>query len=262
MNYNGKITLPPLIWRIFSVWYRHVRVYSQNLISNGFPPFVEPLIFLAGIGLGLGKYISTMEGIPYLQFLAVGLIVTSAMYTSAFECSFGTFIRLEFHKIYDSMLSAPITANNLLIGEIIWAGTKGLFFSTAVSSVFLLFKLVYLPYILIAPLVGFLTGIMMATLSLTITSFVNNINHFNFYFTGIISPMFFFSGVIFPLNSLPKIVRIIAEFLPLTHSIRLMRTIASGQFKAHIFFDLLYIILFSALFGYIGISKLKKKLIT
>ena len=119
---------PPILPRIYSVWFRHMRVYTKHLISNGLPPFLEPLIFLAGIGLGLGKYIVSMDGVPYIQFLAVGLVITSSMYTSAFECSYGTFIRLEYEKVYDGMLGAPLTVNNLLIGEILWAGTKGLFF--------------------------------------------------------------------------------------------------------------------------------------
>ena len=118
--------------RIMSVWYRHMLVYTRNLFSNGLPPFLEPLIFLAGVGLGLGKYIVSMEGMPYIQFLASGLLVTSSMYTAAFECTYGTFIRLEFDKVYDGMLGAPITADDLIIGEILWAGSKGFFFSLAV----------------------------------------------------------------------------------------------------------------------------------
>jgi lipooligosaccharide transport system permease protein len=113
-----------------------MRVYTKNIFSNGLPPFLEPLIFLAGVGLGLGKYITqSMEGLSYLEFLGTGLLVTAAMFTAAFECSFGTFIRLEFEKVYDGMLAAPITVNNLIIGEILWAGTKGLFFSFAVLCI-------------------------------------------------------------------------------------------------------------------------------
>ena len=69
-----------------------------------------------------------MEGLTYIEFLGTGLLMTSAMFTASFECTFGTFIRMEFDKVYDGMLAAPITANNLIIGEIIWAGTKGVFF--------------------------------------------------------------------------------------------------------------------------------------
>ncbi len=129
MNSNN---LPSFAHRIYSVWFRHVLVYTRNILSNGLPPFMDPLIFLIGVGLGLGKYISSMDNLPYIQFLASGLLVTSSMYTSAFECTYGTFIRLEFDKVYDGMLAAPITTSDLILGEILWAGTKGLFFSFAV----------------------------------------------------------------------------------------------------------------------------------
>lgn len=252
---------PPLSARISSVWFRHYRVYTKNLISNGLPPFLEPLIFLAGIGIGMGKYISEMDGIPYLQFLATGLPITAAMFTAAFECSFGTFIRLEFDKVYDGMLAAPITVNNLLVGEILWAGSKGLFFSSAVILVVSLFGLVPLWGLLFAPLVGFLTGVMFASLSLLITSFVNSINHFNFYFTGFLSPMFFFSGVVFPIANLPESIRPAAELFPLTHSVRILRSLILFELRPILIADLLYIVVFSLVIGALGIRRLSKKLI-
>src|SRR5512136_2300508 len=101
MSINREMAYPRLWHRLYSVWFRHYRVYVTNLISNGLPPFLEPLIFLAGIGLGMIKYITNMDGIPYLQFLGTGLPITAAMYTAAFECSFGTYIRLEYEKVYD-----------------------------------------------------------------------------------------------------------------------------------------------------------------
>ena len=150
MSSSKPPAYPPLRHRLFSVWYRHVRVYREHLISNAFPPFFEPLIFLAGVGLGLGRYIEPIDGRPYVQFLAIGLLITSSMWTAFFECSFGTFIRMEFQKTYDGMLSAPITANNLIVGEMLWAASKGLFFSSAVlcmlTLVSLIFPAAFLPW--------------------------------------------------------------------------------------------------------------------
>ncbi len=262
MTDSKTLQYPPLRWRLYSVWYRHMRVYTRNILSNGFPPFVEPFIFLVGVGLGLGKYITEpMGGVRYIEFLGVGLLVTTAMFTSAFECSFGTFIRMEFEKVYDGMLAAPITVNNLIVGEMIWAGSKGLFFSFAVLCILSVFKIVALPYGLLAPLVGFLTGVMFAALSLLVTSFVKTIHHFNFYFTGFISPIFFFSGVIFPIENLPGPVRPLAEIVPLTHSVRLVRAICTNDYKPVLLLDLLYIAIFILIVGYFAIRRLKKRLV-
>ena len=253
--------IPSLASRLFSVWYRHMLVYTRNLVSNGLPPFLEPLIFLAGVGLGLGKFITSMEGIPYLQFLASGLLVTSSMYTSSFECTFGTFIRLEFDRVYDGMLAAPITANNLIVGEILWAGSKGLFFSFAVLVIVTAFGIISPGLSLLAPLVGFLTGVMFAALSLYVTSFVKDINHFNFYMTGFLSPMFFFSGVVFPVSSLPKVIQPFAEIMPLTHVVRLIRAFCLIRFHGSLWLDLLYAIAVTLLFGTLAVRRLKRRLI-
>ncbi len=262
MTDSQSIQYPPLYMRLYSVWYRHMRVYTKNLLSNGFPPFLEPLIFLTGVGLGLGGYITeTIEGVRYIEYLGTGLLVTTAMFTSAFECSFGTFIRLEFEKVYDGMLAAPMTVNNLIVGEMIWAGTKGFFFTFAVLCILSLFKIVVLPYGLLAPFIGFVTGVMFAAISLLVTSYVKTINHFNFYFTGFISPMFFFSGVVFPVGKLPGIVRPLAELVPLTHSVRLVRAVCTSRYQPVLLLDILYIVLFIAIVGYFAIHRLKKRLV-
>jgi lipooligosaccharide transport system permease protein len=253
--------VPGLVQRVMSVWHRHVRVYGKNIFSNGFPAFAEPLIFLAGIGMGLGVVVKVMDGIPYLQFLGTGLVVSTAMMTSAFECSYGTFIRLEFEKVYDGMLAAPISVRNLLVGEIIWAGTKGFFFSSAVLMVIAAVGIIRVPQSLLVPFVGFLTGVMFASISLITVSFVKSIDQFSFYFTGLLSPMFFFSGIVFPLSSLPPSLRLVAELLPLTHPVRITRNIFFLQHEPLLWFDLLYMVLVTLVASYIGIGRLTRKLI-
>lgn len=255
------IAEPPLIARIVSVWFRHVRVYSRNLISNALPPFLEPLIFLVGIGIGLGRYIETMDGFPYLEYLGSGLLVTAAMFTAAFECTFGTYIRMEFDKVYEGMLAAPLTANNLMVGEILWAATKGFAFTFSVLVIVTAFGILPLGLALLTPFIGFLTGAMFATLGLLITSFVDTINHFNFFFSGVISPMFFFSGVVFPVDNLPPVVRPISELLPLTHPVRLARSLALGTENPLWWFDILYIVAFVFVVGWLAIRRIEKKLI-
>ena len=252
---------PPLGRRLHSVWYRHMRVYTRNLVSNGLPPFLEPVIFLVGIGVGLGKYITSMDGMPYLLFLATALPVTSSMFTAAYECTFGTFIRLEFEKAYDGMLAAPITVRDLFVGELLWAGTKGLFFAACVVAVMACFGTAPMPGSLLSPVVGFLTGMMFGALSLLVTSFVKNINHFNFYFTGLLSPMFFFAGTVFPLESLPPVLRPLAELLPLTHPVRLTRSLITGRPSAVLWADLAFLLVATALAGWYGIRRLRARIV-
>lgn len=268
MNDNNLQHYPPLHKRLYSVWFRHMRVYSQNIFSNAFPPFFEPLIFLAGIGMGLGNYIEPINGQSYILFLAIGLLVTASMWTAFFECTFGTFIRLEFQKVYDGILAAPITANDLIVGEILWAGSKGFFFSLAVLVTLLIVSLfphvdmsIPMPNALAAPFIGFINAVMFASMALLITSFVKTINHFNFFMTGLISPMFFFSGVVFPISNLPKVLHPVAELVPLTHSVRILRCICGGSIECILAWDVAYILIFTTAMALLAIHRLKKRLI-
>ncbi len=258
----NKINPPSFSQRVFSVWYRHILVYVKNIFSNGIPPFLEPLLFLAGVGIGLGGFVGEINGIPYVTFLAAGIIAPPAMFTAAYECTFGTFIRLEFDKVYDGMIAASITVKDLFIGEILFCGTKGLFFSSAVLVVLSAFGLIGSFMAIFSVLVGFFTGMMFAALSLLVTSYVNNINHFNFYFTGFITPTFFLSGIVFPLNTLPKFVEIIAQFFPLVHSVNLMRAFCFNEFELSLIGDVFYIIAFILIIGFLAIKRLEKKIIT
>jgi len=202
-----------------------------------------------------------MDGIPYIQFLAIGLILTSSMYTASFENTFGTFIRLEFDKVYDGMLAASVTAQNLMWGELLFSATKGAFFAGAVLVILTCFGLVTTPGMLLGIPLGFLTAAMFGALAMLVTSFVTNINHFNFYFTLFISPLFFFSGVVFPLSQLPESIRWIAGLMPLTHPVELMRLAAGGTTIYPTWVNALYIALWIPLVGAWAVHRMHRRLV-
>ncbi len=262
---DGERAQPPgRIGRIASVWYRHYRVYTRNFISNAFPPFLEPVFFLLAIGIGLGTFITRMENMSYFQFLASGMMIPPAMYTASFECTFGTFIRLEFEKVYDGMLASPLTYTDMILGEILFCAVKSFFFSACVLIVITVssggtFPLY--PAALLAPIGGLLTGLMFAPLSLIVTSLVKNINHFNFYFTGLLTPMFMVSGIVFPLSSLPAPLLVVAEAMPLAHAVRIVRALCTANVQAGLAWDFLYIVLFCIIATLAAMKLLKKRFI-
>jgi lipooligosaccharide transport system permease protein len=252
--------VPGISRRLFGVWYRHYRVYTKHLFTNGFPPFVEPLIFLGAIGIGAGRYMDLPVPEDYLSFLASGLVVTTAMFTSAFECSYGTYIRLNYDRVYDGILASPVTVADLVFGEVLWAGTKGAFFSFSVLLVMGLFSVLDFFTALPVVLLGLVTGIMFSLMSLTVTSLIRDINQFNFYFTGLISPMFFFSGVVFPLKDLPPALLWVSEILPLTHAVRLSRYIIFGNSYFYPS-DIIYCLVFISISGMLSYKRLQKLLV-
>ena len=262
MSFNSLNYMPPNIFiRLYSVWYRHFKTHTKIIFSNAFPPFMEPLIFLVGMGLGLGRYISDVGDMPYIQYLAIGLPLSSAMFAAAFECAFGTFIRVEFSKTYDGMLTGPLTIEDLFIGEIIWVGTKGAFYSSAVLSVFLVCQVIPITVtVLFTPVIGFIVGVMFAPLSLIFMSFVKSINTLNFYLTGIITPMFMFSGIIFPITTLPRWIQNIIEIFPLMHAVNIERALCANSFVSSLIWDLIYCIVFTLLATYVAVRRIKKRL--
>ena len=86
--------------------------------------FFEPLLYLLSIGVGVGSYVTQMEGMSYVQFLAPGLVAVAAMNGASFEVTYNTFVRLNYEKTYDSMLTTPIQPEDLLFGEVLWAVTR------------------------------------------------------------------------------------------------------------------------------------------
>jgi lipooligosaccharide transport system permease protein len=170
---------PGIVKRLYSVWYRHYKVYTKNLLSNGFLPFIEPLVFLGGMGLGLGGYIANVDNTPYIKYLAMGLPLSSAMFTAAFECSYGTFYRMEYSKTYEGMLTGPLTVTDLFLGEIIWCGTKGAFYASAVISVFVACGTIpFTISLILIPFIGALVGLMFGGFSLVFVTFVKSMSCF------------------------------------------------------------------------------------
>ncbi len=262
MNYNKDISMPSRLKRILSVWYRHVRVYRINIYSNSITPLLEALIFLAGLGIGFGAYIKSFGSIDYLLFLGSGMVGVTAMYAAAFECSFGTFIRLDYEKIYDGILGASISIEDMLIGEILFVGTKGFVFSLATLIVTWLVGIITSPLSIFAAFIGIIVGIMFGVLSMAITSVVKNINHFNFYFTGVLSPMFFVSGTTFPVENLPSIFIYIAKIMPLYHATVLIRAFCvPGMINVSLLYNLLYCIIFIVIIGYFAINGMKRRML-
>ena len=68
--------------KAFRVWQRHLKVYTKLYKSSIALNFIEPILYLAALGLGLGGFVGEINGIPYIKFIAPGIIASSAMFAS------------------------------------------------------------------------------------------------------------------------------------------------------------------------------------
>src|SRR5437773_2274615 len=113
-----------------------MRVYSRTFLSNATPAVLEPLLFLLSVGIGVGKHVATrFNDLPYDAYMAPGILASATLYTAAFEATYGTFIRHRFQGTYEAMLASPLTVRDVVMGELLWAASKGLFYSAIVGVV-------------------------------------------------------------------------------------------------------------------------------
>ncbi len=247
-------------WHFIRVWQRDRDVFFRFWQSE-VPGFVaEPVIVLLAIGLGLGAYIGLTDGQKYIEFIAPGIIAAYAMFSASSECTYNSFVRMEYQNTFDAILATPLSVEDITAGEIFWGATRSLMTGSVVLAITAAFQLVHSPWTALIPLVAFLEGIMFAAIALFFTSIVPAISTFNYYFTLFISPMFFLSGVFFPLTSFPKILQTLSWAAPLTPAAYLNRALFLGKFQANLWLALGIIIVYATVFFAISLVTVRRRL--
>ncbi len=215
--------------RAFRVWQRHAKVYTKLYKSSIALNFVEPVLYLAALGLGLGAYVKEIKGVPYINFIAPGIIASSSMFAATYECSYGTYVRMTYQKTFDAILATPVNVDDLIAGEMIWGATKSVLYGTIILIVISAFGLVSSPAVILAMPLLFISGLLFAEISLIFVAIVPGIDSFNYFYTLLMTPMFLFSGIFFPVDTLPPLVSKIAFFTPLYHLVNICRSFAWGK---------------------------------
>ncbi|MBW2714169.1 MAG: ABC transporter permease [Deltaproteobacteria bacterium] len=230
-----------------SVWKRNAAMYKRSWKLNLLPNFFEPVFYLTSIGVGVGAYINEMAGLSYAEFLAPGLVCVAAMNGASFEVTYNVFVRMEFEKSYDAMLTTPIEPVDILMGELLWAMTRSCIYGFCFFLVIGLFGLASFPNALLALLAIPVTGALFGAIGLAFTMWIRNIDLYSFYFTLFLTPLFLFSGVFFPLEErLTGAALIVAEVLPLLHPVRFARACFLGQYSPMMIWDLLYCVVLTS----------------
>jgi lipooligosaccharide transport system permease protein len=217
------------IKRSFRVWQRNFTVYTKLYKSSIALNFFEPVLYLAALGLGLGAFVKEINGMPYINFIAPGIIASSSMFATIYECTYGTYVRMTYQKTFDAILATPVNIDDLVAGELMWGATKSMFYGTIIIAVISLFGLIDSAEITFAVPILFLSGLIFAEICLLFVAIVPGIDSFNYFYTLFITPVFLFSGIFFPLDSLPDVIEKIAFFNPLYHLVNICRSFAQGQ---------------------------------
>jgi len=249
------------IKRAFRVWQRNFTVYTKLYKSSIVLNFVEPTLYLIALGLGLGAFVKEINGVPYINFIAPGIIASSSMFAATFECTYGTYVRMTYQKTFDAILATPVNLDDLVAGELMWAATKSTFYGTIIMIVISLFGLVDSALIIFVIPILFLSGLLFAVISMIFTAIVPGIDSFNYFYTLFMTPMFLFSGIFFPLTGLPPVVSKIAFFTPLYHLVNVCRSLSSGGLTSKIIWDIIWILAVVILFAPYSFRLMRKRVI-
>jgi lipooligosaccharide transport system permease protein len=232
--------------RAFRVWRRDLESWKRYATSFLVAALGDPVFYLLGIGYGLGRFVSDIDGVPYAVFLAPGIVAFTAMNSATFETTIGSFTRMSEQNTYAAILATPCSVADVVGGDVLWAATKG------TIAVAIVLALVAAAGLLASPLavallpLGFLIGLMFASIGMVVTAKAPSYDFFNYYFTFVFSIMFLFCGVFFPVETLPGWARVVAWCLPLTHAVDLARGLAGGALDATLLGDLVWMLAVTA----------------
>jgi lipooligosaccharide transport system permease protein len=169
------------------------------------------------------------QAVPYIVFLASGSICMSAMNAASFEALYSAFSRMHVQRTWDGIMNAPIELDDVLLAEMLWAAFKSLFTTSVILLVMLALGISASPALLLAwPLLA-LVGIVFSSIALIFNALAKGYDFFTYYFTLFLTPTMFLSGVFFPREQLPGFMQALAQWLPLTAAVELVRPLFLGQ---------------------------------
>ena len=222
--------------RAVRIVQRNVVVYRHVWRGSLFSSFLQPTLYLMALGFGVGSLIDPRRaaaiagGATYLQFLTPGLLAATCMQVASFESSWPVLGKIMWRRNYQAMLATPLAVNDLIVGELLWVAIRLTTVGTAFVLVAFAFGAMHITMAtLVALSLAVLTGLAFSAPIVAYAATLKSGENFNVLFRFIITPLFMFSGVFFPIDRLPAPLRWIAEVSPLYHGVQLVRGFALGQ---------------------------------
>ncbi|HWS73914.1 MAG TPA: ABC transporter permease [Quisquiliibacterium sp.] len=222
-----------------AAWLRFLPIYRRNLlvwrklaVASILGNVAEPLITLLAFGYGLGSLLPEVGGMRYIVFLAAGSVCMSTAMAASFESLYSAFSRMHVQRTWESILNAPLRLEDVLAAEWLWAASKAVFSGVAIVAVVFALGISREPLLLmLIPLVA-LTGLAFSAIGLCFNALARGYDFFTYYFTLVMTPMVFLSGVYYPIDRLPEWLAPVASVLPLAAAVELARPLVLGQWPA------------------------------
>jgi lipooligosaccharide transport system permease protein len=239
---------PKGAWFLFE---RNLRVYRRTwmIIFSG---FFEPLLYLFSLGFGLDDFVGTVKApggvrVGYASYIAPALLAASAMNGPVYD-SGNIFFKLRYARVYDAVLSTPVRAPDLAIGETAWALFRGLIYAVGFLVVMAALGLVHSFWAILALPAVFLIGFAFAGIGVAAATFMRSWQDFDLI-QLVQLPLFLFSATFYPISIYPEWLQVVVQLTPLYHAIELLRALSIGTLGCWQLVDVAYL----ALLGLVGI---------
>ncbi len=251
--------------RSLRIWQRNFSIYKKNWKISFLPPLIEPLLYILAFGVGLAVMVGEInyggQELTYTRFIAPALVSVAIMYNAFFETTYNSFVRMYYQKTFDALLATPLNLEEVILGEMLWAATKSVIAATLMSLVISFCGFFEFPGALLLIPLAALGGLLFAALGMICTALVPGIETFNLpIFLGI-TPMFLFSGTFFPLQNLPGWAQNIAQLLPLTHLVALVRGCSLQIWSGDLWLSLIYLLVAAFLLLPLAIALMVRRIV-
>jgi len=251
---------PRISFRFFPIWRRHMLVWRKVAATSIIGHIADPMIYLLGLGYGLGSLLPEMGGTSYMVFLAAGTICYSTMNSASFEALYSAFARMHEQRTWEAIMNTPVTLDDVVLAEILWAASKSLMSGTAVLAVAVLLGLTHSALSLWLIPLALLVGLCFAALGLIMTALAPSYDFFMYYFTLVITPMMLLCGVFFPVAQLPPLWQKVSLMLPLTHAVDIARPLMSGVVPPGMWLHIAVLLGYSSTGFYVSLVLFRRRL--
>jgi len=246
---------------ITGVLVREIVNFSSYWRAATFSSTVEPTIYLLAFGFGFGSLVSTINGIPYVEWVGTGTVATAVLFSSAFAAMFGTFVKYQFQRTYDAILAAPVDTEELVTAESLWIACRAGVYGCVPMVVAIFFGLDPAWGMLTVPFIGFLTGLGWANFGIMTAGYAKAIENFNYIVSDVLTPLFLLAGTFFPLTKLPEWFQVLAQLNPLYQCVELVRAAVLYGFEWSDLLRVGMLVVFALLMWRFAIYAMERKLI-
>lgn len=212
---------------IMTVFWRDWVVLKHRLTAFIISRMIAPMLYMVAFGWGLGRNIDTGAGVSYLDFLVPGILALNSMNIS-FNSVTPVHAERVYHKSLEEYIVAPIWPPAYVIGKIMAAVLRGLISSMIIVVLAFAFGAHVTTsiwfWLVVVMNCGIFAGIgFLASMYLSTYEKMGQIN------TYVLLPMSFLCGTFFSTKTMPEMLRLVIDALPLTHTSVTLRAISLGQ---------------------------------